>query len=42
MIQVATVQEEMKVGITNPIEPVKLNNEEIVAMWEKVVKASIV
>ena len=42
MIQVAKVQEEMKAGIQNPIEPGKLSNEEIVAMWEKVVKGSIV
>tara|TARA_B110000285_G_C14877911_1_gene492432 strand:+ start:132 stop:497 length:366 start_codon:yes stop_codon:yes gene_type:complete len=42
MIQVAKVQDGMTAGITNPIEPGKLHNEEMVAIWEKVVPASIV
>jgi hypothetical protein len=42
MIQVAKVQDEIAVGITNLIEPGKLHNEEMVAMWEKVAPASIV
>lgn len=42
MIQVAKVHDEMKAEITSPIEPGKLHNEEMVAMWEKVAATSIV
>ena len=42
MVQVAKVQEEMKTALKNPNDPDKASNEEILSMWEKVVKGTIV